>query len=116
LSRLPETPSTLGISTYRIYFGIGYTWNSVEDFTLAEEYTALSRGFRPPLLKTMEVDVLTTSDRVRILKLLNSEQYLAFSNVMSQTKNVKELLEFRKTQNIYFRAFIEKMDCGHYDK
>ncbi len=116
LSRLSETPSTLGISCYRIYFGVGYTWNSVADFTLAEEYTQLSRGCTPPLLKTMEVDVLTTSNRLTLLKLLDSEQFLAFSNVMSQKKSVEELLQFRQEQHAYFRAFIKHMDSGLYDK
>jgi len=56
-------------------------WISVEDFRLAEEYYILSRGCTPPLLQTVEVDGLTTSNRIQLLKLLNAEQFLAFSNV-----------------------------------
>jgi hypothetical protein len=102
LSKLPETPSTLGIANYRIYFGLGYTWISAADFRIAEEYRLLSRGCTPPLLQTMEVDGLTTSNRIQLLKLLNAEHSLAFSNVMSNTESLEELLDFTNKQNLEF--------------
>jgi hypothetical protein len=102
LAKLPDTSSTFLISKFRIYFGVGYTWISVEDFRLAEEYYILSRGCTPPLLQTMEVDGLTTSNRIQLLKLLNAEQFLAFSNVMSNTESLEELLDFTNKQNLEF--------------
>jgi hypothetical protein len=64
----------------------------------------------------MEVDGLTTSKRIQLFKNFNSEQYIAFSNVMLNKKNLEELVEFTYKQWADFRVFREQTDRGDYDK
>ena len=70
----------------------------------------------PLQLKTLEVNALTISNRIKLLKLLDSEQFPAFSNLMSQSKNVEELVKFSRKQSTYFKAFKEKIKNKYCDK
>jgi len=114
-SALPQTPSMFVISKFRIYCGVGYTWTSVVEFTLAEEYTKITRGHIPPLLNTMAVDALKTSNRIELLNLLLSEQSRSLISVMLNTTDIEEIIKFNHQQTVIFNSFLEKLENGNFD-
>jgi hypothetical protein len=82
---------------------------------LVEEYRSLTFCNMPPLLTTMEIDVLTIASRVLLLKSLKSEQSLALRNIMHNSRDIGEILEFNEEQNLVFRAFVKQVENGDYD-
>lgn len=115
LARLPDTSSTFIISKIRIYLGVGYTWTCLADFMLVEEYRFLIFCEMPPLLATIEVDILTISSHILLLKSLESEQFLALINVMLNSHGIEKVIEFIHEQNLIYRAFVKKVGSGDYD-
>jgi HJR/Mrr/RecB family endonuclease len=82
---------------------------------LVEEYRSLTYCKMPPLLTTMEVDVLRISSRLLLLKSLKSEHSLAMTNMMHNSHDIKEIVEFFEQQHYVFREFAKQVESGDYD-
>jgi hypothetical protein len=82
---------------------------------LVEEYRSLAYCKMPPLLTTMEVDVLRISSRLLLLKSLRSEHSLATKNMMHNSHDIEELVEFIERQHFVYREFAKQVESGDYD-
>ena len=82
---------------------------------LVEEYRSLTYSSIPPLLTTMEVDVLTISRRLLLLKSLRSEHSLALTNMLLNSHDIEETIQFIEQQHFVFRAFVKQVESGDFD-
>ena len=70
----------------------------------------------PPLLTTMEVDVLRISSRLLLLKSLRSEHSLATTNMINNSpRDIEEIVKSMEQRNFVFREFAKQVESGDYD-
>jgi hypothetical protein len=63
----------------------------------------------------MEVDVLRISSRLLLLKSLRSEHSQATTNMIHNSRDINEIVEFMEQQHFVFREFAKQVESGDYD-